>query len=351
MMAAVDWHQKCHGGTESKAILRHCDKDMREQDRHKNKHIDKTKTKYNWQMFHGYNEACERLNDKLDELDRQPKANKRKDRVTMLSLEVPAPDGLPVDKFHEWHQKVIGILQAMYGDDLYFVNSYEHVDEIHEYKDATTGKTVTSRAHGHECLVPLKDGKLNAKAFCSRRNINRLNKEIQLMTQEDYGLDFMTGEKKKSKHTVDELKAKSEIKEWEDRIHEYLTKNSYFPKVTVKAEFEEFMKSYPVGNGRMLYDVFNEAYNTFSREKTHNLMDEAIKATEVQEEPVKATEIQEEPVRKRHKPVEKPVSPPVEPASLRTVSDQQRTNAEIDAEIDAMLAALHRDDDDMQKDG
>ena len=340
MMAAVDWHQKCHGGTESKAILRHCDKDMREQDRHKNKHIDKTKTKYNWQMFHGYNEACERLNNKLDELDRQPKANKRKDRVTMLSLEVPAPDGLPVDKFHEWHQKVIGILQAMYGDDLYFVNSYEHVDEIHEYKDATTGKTVTSRAHGHECVVPLKDGKLNAKAFCSRRNINRLNKEIQLMTQEDYGLDFMTGEKKKSKYTVDELKTKSEFKEWEARIKEYLQEHD-FPKVNVKAEFKEFMKSYPVGNGRMLYDVFNDAYNAFSREKIDNRMDEAVKATE----------IQEEPVRKRHKPVEKPVSPPVEPVIIRTASHQQRAYAEIDAEIDAMLSALHRDDDDMQKGG
>ena len=54
-MGSVDWKQKCHGGGETKAILRHCDKDMRLEDNHKNKQIDKNRTHLNWQLVKGYN--------------------------------------------------------------------------------------------------------------------------------------------------------------------------------------------------------------------------------------------------------------------------------------------------------
>lgn len=212
-MASVDWSKKCHGGTESKQVLRHCDKDMRIQGEHANKQIDKTRSANNWQMYDGYNTTCERLNSKLDELDKVPGANKRKDRVTMQCLEYPAPDGLPADKFHEWHLKVHDILREMYGDDLYFINSYEHFDEVHEYHKANGEGIAISRYHAHDCLIPLRNGKLNGKSFSMRSNIRKLNTEIQKMTKSDYGLDFMTGEKRKDLRTVEELKNISEIQQ------------------------------------------------------------------------------------------------------------------------------------------
>lgn len=268
-MASVDWHQKCHGGTEAKAILRHSDKDMRIKDNHKNKHIDKSLTGYNWQMYQGYNATCDRLNAKLDELDSQPKANKRKDRVTMISLETPAPDGLPLDKFHEWHMKVLDILRAMYGKDLYIVNSYEHADEIHDYRDASTGEQVTSRAHAHDCVVPLVDGKLNGKAFSSRKNITRLNKEIQAMTYKDYGFNFMTGEKTKSKASVDELKQRSEIQELKHQLQEEARKTieeSHKDPIENK-EFRAYLANIKFKSGKTAEQWLDETYQQFQQEQ------------------------------------------------------------------------------------
>lgn len=62
-------------------------------------------------------------------------------------------------------------------------------------------------------IVPAVDGKLNAKQLSLRKNMKALNREVEQMTQKEFGCAFMTGTKKKSVKTVEELKQESEYAE------------------------------------------------------------------------------------------------------------------------------------------
>ena len=310
-MASVDWTKKCHGGTESKNIIRHNDKEMRLQDNHSNVHIDKSRTHMNWQMYEGYNATCTRLSDKLDELDRVPGAHKRSNRVTMQCLEYPAPAGLPDDKFHEWHMKVLGILKSMYGDDLYIVNSYEHYDEVHEYRRAHHDNVFTSRIHAHDCFVPLKDGKLNGKACSVRKNIKKLNNAIQEMTKKDYGLDFMTGEKTKSPKTVEELKVESEIQEIKaEAIEKVEAIMKEKEKPATMEEFFEYMKDKKFSNGRSVRALYDRLYQEFvdlqirlAKQDVKDAVNQVLEQHGIQEKPDVTLDVE----------VKKPEIPDAEP--------------------------------------
>lgn len=217
-MAGVNF-EKYHGGTEVKRVLRHSDRAMRMNDKHKNKHIDKTVTPNNWQLYDGYNSTCDNYDRHIDELDKNPKANKRHDRVTCFGIEIPRPKNLPREKFHEWHQKVLEIERAMYPDAI-IVNSYEHYDEIHEYVHHKTGEKTISREHAHDFIIPVVGETLNGKQFSCRKNLKMLNAEIQAMTQADYGCDFMDGTEKSSELTVEELKNRSKQLEYDQQMHD-----------------------------------------------------------------------------------------------------------------------------------
>lgn len=107
-MASVDF-LKIHLAVEMKKLLRHCDKDKRLEDNHRNKQIDKDRTHLNQQQF-SYEEACKRYDDRIAELDRKPNANKRKDRVTAFGLEIPVPlgfDRLTSQQKDAWYQMVL----------------------------------------------------------------------------------------------------------------------------------------------------------------------------------------------------------------------------------------------------
>jgi hypothetical protein len=97
------------------------------------------------------------------------------------------------------------------------MNAYVHRDERHEYTDAVTGKKRMSMDHIHIPIVAEVGGKLNGKAFSSRKNMRMLNNSIHKMSQDEFGVDFMTGEQSKSKETTESLKYKSKIKELEMR--------------------------------------------------------------------------------------------------------------------------------------
>ena len=352
-MASVDWKCKCHGGTESKSVLRHNDKEMRLEDKHKNMHIDKSKTHLNWQMYDGYNATCDRMNAKLDELDKMPGANKRKDRVTMQGLEYPVPDGLPDDKVHEWHMKVHDILRAMYGDDLYFVNSYEHFDEVHEYRKAHTDDMVTSRVHVHDCVIPLKDGKLNGKAFSSRRNIKRLQAEIDLMTKEDYGLQFGTGEKKKDSHTVEELKNQSEIAQIKHEMTEKVSDIVDGYEMPIKGKFKDYLSHRMLKNGKTALQVVDGWFGDFknlqkakAETEAEQIADDVIKdvhgTDDVQQDPdiipVKEFKAHKQQAVERAKSSET-VSAPVSSYRRKTYEDLKR-------EVFTAPVPQHDEDDD-----
>jgi len=209
-MASVNFSNGKHkGATAAKAQFRHSAEDERSQTNHSNKQIDKTKTKDNFSLKDlSYSDLCETYDERIKMLDESTNKNKRKDRVTLFSLNIPAPQDLSEQDLKEWFAKVGGILEEQYGSDN-LLDMPVHVDEIHEYVNPKTKEVEISRAHGHAYLIPERDGQLNGKWFSSRANINKLNRAIHEMSERDFGVYFMTGKKTKSNSKVEELKAES----------------------------------------------------------------------------------------------------------------------------------------------
>lgn len=218
-MASVNY-MKLHGGTETKAIMRHCDKAERARQQNKaNKEIDPAVTRRNIQIPKTYEDTCQEYDARMAWLDSQPGCNKRKDRVTCFSLEIPAPEGLSDKDVPDFFARAYTLIGRQYGAEN-ILQCYVHLDEVHEYKDAETGKTRTSRVHAHVLVVPEHDNKLNGKWFSSKTNMRKLNDAIHAMAAKDFGLAFMDGTKKKTRKTVEELKNESRYCELEANLKE-----------------------------------------------------------------------------------------------------------------------------------
>ena len=209
-MASVDF-MKLHSAGEVKAMLRHCDKDERLKHEHANADINKQATAQNVQMKRSYDETCALYDEKIAYLDSLEGANKRKDRVTAFSLEIPVPDGLTPDQERAWSNKALKLIADQYGEDN-LLNAYLHRDERHAYKDAETGKERMSMSHIHCIYVPEHEGKLNGKWFSSAANMTKLNNAIHKMSMNEFGLPFMTGKGTKSRKSVEQLKNESDIR-------------------------------------------------------------------------------------------------------------------------------------------
>lgn len=207
-MASVNF-EKLKSAGEVKAMLRHCDMDERKQHNHSNQDINKNLTGKNAQVC-DYDTACELYDTRIAELDAKPGANVRKDRVTCFGLCIPVPEDMDETDYREWTVDTLELINKQYGAEN-LIGAYLHLDEIHDYKDAETGKDRTSRAHIHAYVVPEVNGKLNGKAFSSKKNMLKLNQAIHEMTQTKYGLDFMDGSKKKSTEEIVTLKHKSKL--------------------------------------------------------------------------------------------------------------------------------------------
>lgn len=216
-MASVNY-KKLHSSAEVKNLLRHCDKEIRLNSGHRNKHIQEDKTKKNLQMKRNYEETCKRFDDRITYLDGLPKANKKADRVVCFALEIPAPAKLPADKVNEWTNKVVSEISKQYGSQN-VINAYLHKDEVHSYMDSRTLQMETSRYHIHCFVVPGLDDKLNGKLFSSAANMKKLNNAIHEMTMKDYGVPFMDGSRRGSRKTVEKLKQESEQLEAEQHVN------------------------------------------------------------------------------------------------------------------------------------
>ena len=218
-MASANW-MKVKGAGEAKAIMRHCDQEEREKHDHANKDINKALTAGNWSM-NGltYEQVCKEYDKRIQMLDNQPgNVNKRKDRVTYVSLDVPVPAELPKGQMKDWFARTWEIFQSQTGNA--GIEGWVHVDEVHDYvKD---GQIITSREHMHIGAVPQVAGRLCAKEFMSRKNINRLNRAIQDMSLKEFGIAWNDGSKRKSTESVEELKGKSlkEMEAWERSLQE-----------------------------------------------------------------------------------------------------------------------------------
>lgn len=206
-MASVDF-AKQKSAVSAKAVFRHCASDTREKSKHKNQQIDTSKTKENFSVkVTDYSSVCKAYDDRMKEVEKT-NTNKRKDRVTLLTLEYAIPDEIPYDKHEEYVKKVNGIVESMYGSEN-VLGWYVHRDEIHDYTDKD-GQRRTSKNHAHGFVVPELNGQLNAKQCSSRKNMVTLNNAIDDMTKRDYGCTFKVGGKKNTK-TVEELKKESNL--------------------------------------------------------------------------------------------------------------------------------------------
>lgn len=207
-MASVNF-EKIKSISEIKAKIRHCDREERLKHEHSNKQINKNLTHKNIDLFanDNYENACNRLDNRIAYLDSTTNTNKRKDRVNCFGLSIPIPLGLTEEQERQFYVNTYQIICNQYGEDN-IIAGYAHYDEIHDYVDASTGNIETSRPHFHLYVVPEQNGILNGKWFSSKANMNKLNKSIDNMCQEDFNISFMTGSKKKGQ-SVEDLKRRS----------------------------------------------------------------------------------------------------------------------------------------------
>lgn len=207
-MASVNF-MKCKGSMGAQ-LMRHCDTEKRLAAGHSNPDIDKTRTTGN--VVLGIDEktgtfeaAIQKYQTRIGQLDATTNHNHRKDRVTLFALEAPAPAGLSESQAVEWCKHAWVKLQEQYRP-INCIAGYVHVDEQHEYVDR--GKVRTSRVHLHAFVVPEVRGQLNGKRFSSKAAMQALNRELDMMSIEEFGKPFLTGEKPR-KRSVEALKAES----------------------------------------------------------------------------------------------------------------------------------------------
>ena len=342
-MASIDF-QKCHGGREVKPILRHCELKERLKNKHKNKDIDKSRTENNFQILpkdcETYDDVARAYDETISWMDSMPGQNKRRDRVTAVKIEIPAPPLLPSDNatFEEWARKVVDIVLKEYGldkDSTWFLGAYGHVDEVHDYRDSKTGQMRTSRNHLHMMIIPAVEKEvlndegekvnipsLNGKWFTSKMHINHLNDAIDKMTRDDYGVGFMTGEKSKSKKTINELKSESEV------LKKFVNKVNALEKDQFDADFIDFLSKKQLKNGQTRAEQLQRWQKEYAEYVKDKVTDEV--STEMAAE----VEAEKEPV-----PVNKPRKMPKKAPKVREVPvdtpTQQKSN--FDRQMDFIL--------------
>lgn len=215
-MASVQFY-KCKGASVAKSIMRHADADERLKHEHSNKDIDKSKTALNTSLYDlSYAEMCNRYDEAMQRYRSNSKRAIRKDAVTLLDAIVSVPSGLDDALTDMWISDVVDIINKHYKADV-VLDAKIHRDEIHDYVDPDTHKTVTSRVHAHIFLLPEVEQRLCCKQFTSRQNIMSLNRRIDKMTHNLYGCKFMTGQKAHDRdfQTVEQLKRASDNAELE----------------------------------------------------------------------------------------------------------------------------------------
>lgn len=218
-MASADV-QKHKSATEVKAEIRHDNKESRLKGKHSNIHIDKSMTNGNMSyLLHKggrettYAEDCKRYDELIEKLDKHPKANKRKDRVTEVCFEVPCPEDMKPEDEEAFFVRVGDVLCEQYGSDN-LIQGYFHQDEKHEYFDPQENRMRMSLNHMTFRFVPGVDGRLNAKEFTKRSELVKMNKNLEALCQTEFGCKFNNGKGKRGK-SVEQLKAETALAETE----------------------------------------------------------------------------------------------------------------------------------------
>lgn len=269
-MAGVQWSGgKFHGGTEAKAIIQHCDKAERQKHKHSNPHVGAASDKYNFN-FHGLDYAgiCKAYDDRLSQIDTGRQSSGKNERVTMQGLLLYTPAGIKDDLTAlQWFRTVGDFFENRYGAN--FLEMSVHYDEVHDYVDPETHKTVTARPHAHVLLIPEVDGKLNGKAFSSRAAITEINNAIQQITRKNFGCDYVEGKNPVKKgRKVESLKQESAQAAADKAVEDARAKSR---EIIAKAE----AKAAEIGRQALAAEASSDAQIAAKTEKADKLLHDA----------------------------------------------------------------------------
>ena len=231
-MAGVSWSKLTTQKAAGLSI--HLDNDERKKHQHSNTDIDSSRADLNYyEGCQSYKAALQSALKRIKEVDAiSPPKRISKDRVTMISLVTYCPEGVPHKAFFD---SLNEIYQSLWGADYHGMVC--HLDEVHTYYDKKKGGYVKSLAHSHALITPYatwRDTKtvngisykeirkgINGKHFVTKTAMRSLNKAVDEMCMKNWGIHYMTGEKRKGLDTDtikrDSLRAEIEY------LTEYLT--------------------------------------------------------------------------------------------------------------------------------
>lgn len=230
-------------------MKRHLDDEIREKNKHANKHINQELTHLNtWIGCKDFSEMDSNMHKNITELDRlYPPKRVKSDRNINVSFYMVCPkeltdQGKSEDFFRSAYDFIDKYCAMKYGQS-FPCGMVVHRDEVHDYLDHGW-KERTSLEHGHMWVTPYakwidqrtvygEDGKplreaptesgkkgkivkekylaegLNCKHFLNQSFLKELQQEFDKHVFREFGIHYMTGEK--ALHmSVEELKADSE---------------------------------------------------------------------------------------------------------------------------------------------
>lgn len=219
-MSSVDF-KKCRGGTaEASAMIRHAQRHDGRDVEYANRWVDKTRTHLNSVVTTNDNidaaqmtsdETYRYLKERVAEIDAvQPPKRIRKDRVTVVTMTIAAPDAIREEDEERFFQIIYDEIARYCGGAQNITAGYIHRDELHEYID-TDGSRKTSRPHMHVAAIPYVEGVgVNGKAFETRARMRALNNHIDQRCRDELGVAFLTGRRGRTGRSVEDLQAMSE---------------------------------------------------------------------------------------------------------------------------------------------
>lgn len=208
-MASVNWMK----ATKQKAggLKKHLGKKERVELNHSNTHINKELSHLNYSIgCSDYNEALLRMNERTKEVDAVlPPKRIRKDRVTCCFLEVPCPKQIAEQgRSDEFFRNIHELYRNFFGAENVH-GTMVHKDEVHEYIDAHKKVKKMSLEHAHTLVSSFTPSKgINGKAFETKTRLNALNKAVNAMCMQSFGISFNTGENANNEQ-LEVLKTKS----------------------------------------------------------------------------------------------------------------------------------------------
>ena len=221
MMASVDWKK-----TNALTLARmgaHFDNSKREVMNHSNADIDRSKTADNYYLgCDSWGDLLDKSKNFINEMDEKYPPKKKQnpeDRVTMVALEVPCPREITDAGLSQlFFENMDALFRERYGRA--YTGMAVHVDEVHTYLDH--GEIKTSCEHGHAFVcayaeweqatkrgTELRKG-INGKNFETRSHLNELNKAVDEMCVERFGVHYNTGAPAR-RRSVEELKVETII--------------------------------------------------------------------------------------------------------------------------------------------